>query len=150
MIQMNRMTAFHVEIGQAVALFPDQRDRSTQSRHGIHGIVFETSESSLPSVRIAIPEGIIGDKRGKKAIWYPPDMYSVIHSSLPLGGARRILQDSIKTNSFNKEGFPIISIRDAHRMAYSGNGDIQRKQQTGTPSSTRVVHVNAKGINAKQ
>ena len=130
MIRMNQQAGFRVSVGDAIALFPDPRDRANQSRHGIHCLVFAVSHSLQPSVRLVLPERIIGDKRTRTPTWYARDTYSVIHSSSPMGKARRDLQKQIIDKTFDPTKMAFLSIRDAHRIAYSQEGQLKTKLRT--------------------
>ena len=128
MLRMNRRSGFSVSLGESVAFFPDKRDRATQSRLGIHCLVIGVSNGSYPAVRVMIPEGIIGDKRSKTSTWFSHDKYNVMHSSSPLGPERRQLRNAILNNTLVYTDYPIISVRDAHRVTYSSHRTVKKKQ----------------------
>ena len=128
MIRMNQRPGFSINIGDPVAFFPDGRDRATRSRLGIHCLVIGVSRGSYPSIRVMIPEGIIGDKKLRTSTWFPHDRYNVMHPSSPLGTERRKIQTQILNQTFDSRSYPIISVRGAHRVTYSSQRSIKKKQ----------------------
>ena len=143
MIRMNRRAGFKVHKGQSVALFADPRDRATHSRLGIHCLIIDVTTGAYPSVRLVIPEGIIGDKQSKTSIWFTHDKYNLLDASSPLGPERRLLRQQILDKSFDPTKYKIISVREAHRVTYSKHHSIKKHK---TNFERRKIKCNCKRL----
>lgn len=112
----------HVEVGEAVVLKVDERDRANHNTLGIQGIVAATARNGT-SVQIVCMAGLLTSKN--KPINYAPEDFGVLKTPT-LPAKLRKIQDSIRKGTFDITLQPTTSVANAHRVLYgsesSGRG----------------------------
>lgn len=107
--------AAFVELGDAVVLKVDVRDRANHNPLGIQGIVAGRVGHQGSSVYIATELGVLSSK--KKPIRFAPEEFGILRNPT-LPEKLRDIQERVQTGTFDINLQPMTSVANAHRSLY--------------------------------
>ena len=103
-----------MELGDAVVVKVDERDRAYHNPLGIQGIV-AARVGNGNNVNIVTVAGVLSSQN--KPVSYPPEEFGVLEDGT-LPSKLREIQDSIKAGMFDIAKHPSTSAANAHKHLY--------------------------------
>ena len=126
-----------LELGEAVVVKVDERDRANHNPLGIPGIVAARA-GSANNVKIVTVAGVLSAR--DKHVSYPPEELGILKdATLPL--RLREIKESVMKGTFDINAHPVTSVANAHKLLYgsesNGRGRCKCKSGCGRKCGCR-------------
>lgn len=106
-----------IELGEAVVLKVDERDRANHNPLGIQGVVASRAGSGR-NVYVVCAAGVLSAKN--KPIAYAPEEMGVLKNPT-LPSKLRSIQESVRNGTFDMKLQPVTSVANAHKVLYGSD-----------------------------